>query len=511
MIRWIHHALAHKHWKDLGFSRPDLYVSAATERGQNEAYRIVKVAEKLPLLPRSLAAFEKGKLTLEKLKLIASIVEEAHDEDDWLEFALKHRQGVLEKEIRAALDDGRDRPRKNAHGLPNVKKVFTARLTLETYEILRKALEKAAREKMLRKGADPETQEEGERPTEAESLEHLARRFLELAWPDGHEESVRERCATMVVYMACRSSKEAFVMTGEGMVEVPWERIEDLEGRSGEVELTLNDLVKGEALPPGEIDRSDVPAEVEFKVLLIHGGVCARCGCPLDVHVHHVVFRSKGGKNVVWNLLPLCARDHALVHAGLLEVFCDSLGHLYWRTKSDRVEFMLREEFAALAAIPQAPPPPAPPGTPSPSAAVPEPATAPVAAPLTAPVAGIAAPHGPADASPSASGEREEPDPEPMTEADLDDRPKLKKESEGVMRALRSIGYRAHEARERVLMALGMLAAMGRAPAGDEIMSVALGSRRYRDLWIPTSRKNGGRRDGTPRVDGKGGAPGGAS
>ena len=179
---------------------------------------------------------------------------------------------------------------------------------------------------------------------------------------------------------------------------------------------------------------------------------------------------------------------------------------------------MLREEFAALAAMPQAPPPPAPPGTPSPAAAVPEPATAPVAGP----VAGIAAPHGPADAAPSASGAREDRDPEPMTEADLDDRPKLKKESEGVMGALRGIGYRAHEARERVLMALGMLAAMGRTPTGSEIMSVALGSRRDRDLRIPTSRKDGGRRDGTPGGDGgdgngrtcrdgNGGAPGSAS
>ena len=194
------------------------------------------------------------------------------------------------------------------------------------------------------------------------------------------------------------------------------------------------------------------------------------------------------------------------------------------RTKSDRVEFLLREEFAALAAMPKpkAPPPPAPPGMPSPAAEVPEPATAPVAGPVQGPDAGIAAPHGPADAAPSANGAQEDPDPEPMTEADLDDRPKLKKESEGVMGALRSIGYRAHEARERVLAALGMLAERGRAPTGSEIMSVALGSRRDRDLRIPTSRKDGGRRDGTPGGDGgdgngrtcrdgNGGAPGSAS
>ena len=40
---------------------------------------------------------------------------------------------------------------------------------------------------------------------------------------------------------------------------------------------------------------------------------CAICGNN-NVALHHIVYRSHGGKNVKENIIPLCPMHHALVH-----------------------------------------------------------------------------------------------------------------------------------------------------------------------------------------------------
>jgi predicted HNH restriction endonuclease len=44
------------------------------------------------------------------------------------------------------------------------------------------------------------------------------------------------------------------------------------------------------------------------------GGQCVVCGMP-DVEVHHIKFRSQGGKHDPENLVCLCADCHGAVHA----------------------------------------------------------------------------------------------------------------------------------------------------------------------------------------------------
>jgi 5-methylcytosine-specific restriction protein A len=50
-------------------------------------------------------------------------------------------------------------------------------------------------------------------------------------------------------------------------------------------------------------------------VLQRDGGVCARCGAPESNHVDHIRPRSRGGRDVVWNLRVLCTDCDAKRHA----------------------------------------------------------------------------------------------------------------------------------------------------------------------------------------------------
>lgn len=56
---------------------------------------------------------------------------------------------------------------------------------------------------------------------------------------------------------------------------------------------------------------------------------CVACGKPADPraldmmrhgHHHHIQYRSRGGKDTTANVVLLCARDHADLHAGRLTI-----------------------------------------------------------------------------------------------------------------------------------------------------------------------------------------------
>lgn len=47
------------------------------------------------------------------------------------------------------------------------------------------------------------------------------------------------------------------------------------------------------------------------------GRVCRVCGiyCGQSIHLHHVIYRSQGGPTTVENLLSVCQKCHAGIHA----------------------------------------------------------------------------------------------------------------------------------------------------------------------------------------------------
>ncbi len=58
-----------------------------------------------------------------------------------------------------------------------------------------------------------------------------------------------------------------------------------------------------------------IPDDVRAKVVARDDGRCRFCGTPRGVDLHHVVYRSQGGKHTPDNLLSLCGVHHALVHS----------------------------------------------------------------------------------------------------------------------------------------------------------------------------------------------------
>jgi hypothetical protein len=73
--------------------------------------------------------------------------------------------------------------------------------------------------------------------------------------------------------------------------------------------------------------------EFRRRALMRKGGLCAVPGCSrAAVHVHHIVFRSRGGKDEPWNCVALCAVHHLHgIHLGFLEVAGRAGERLSWR------------------------------------------------------------------------------------------------------------------------------------------------------------------------------------
>jgi hypothetical protein len=69
------------------------------------------------------------------------------------------------------------------------------------------------------------------------------------------------------------------------------------------------------------------------RVLMRKAGLCAVPGCSrAAVHLHHIVFRSRGGGDDATNLVGLCACHHLHgIHLGYLEVTGRAGERLHWK------------------------------------------------------------------------------------------------------------------------------------------------------------------------------------
>ncbi len=105
-----------------------------------------------------------------------------------------------------------------------------------------------------------------------------------------------------------------------------------------------------EPLPEGERDRPNDAKLVE-KVLCRDGLCCANphCGRTVNLHAHHVRWRSLRGRTALFNELTVCAACHSLVHAGVLNIVGSPVGKLEWRPRvREWVPEVKAEDFASL-------------------------------------------------------------------------------------------------------------------------------------------------------------------
>jgi 5-methylcytosine-specific restriction endonuclease McrA len=63
-----------------------------------------------------------------------------------------------------------------------------------------------------------------------------------------------------------------------------------------------------------------IEAELRAKLLEEHGGVCQQCGKWPDSYglsLHHILFKSRGGKSVEQNCVLICRECHESAHLGI--------------------------------------------------------------------------------------------------------------------------------------------------------------------------------------------------
>ena len=76
-------------------------------------------------------------------------------------------------------------------------------------------------------------------------------------------------------------------------------------------------MVKGKKLQGIEYQQSDFEGHnLREKVLWRDGYRCQRCGATINLQMHHIIPRNKGGTNTLDNLITLCAKCHRELHEG---------------------------------------------------------------------------------------------------------------------------------------------------------------------------------------------------
>jgi hypothetical protein len=263
-----------------------------------------------------------------------------------------------------------------------------------------------------------------------------------------------ERSIYHILKRFCPGCRRAWIQTEDGPVEVPLEHVQRIEGEAEVVEIRpeeeVPDRKEKQKAPPAAkerpIDRPNTPALVK-KVIHRDGLRCAVPFCTSSLsrdHLqgHHVIFRSEGGRTEIWNELSLCARHHALVHMGLIEVEEAPGGGMAFIRKTDILQPTLDEDAKEVDSIPVVRPAPTRVGDPT-------------------RVGGSEPEAGPRGAEVDA------------------------RRLEGCVLALRQLGFTKAEASERVRKAVEMLLAKrtssedgangaeGRAPTDEEILRAA--------------------------------------
>ncbi len=312
---------------------------------KSTVYEYIEVGTALAHLPRCLAAFEAGEIQWSALRLIARVAKPG-TEDEWLELAGKVSLQHLEAEVKDAAQKGRDRPRSDSHGLPNLWLRFCLDLSVEEHERMKLAFQRLAEEMAERLGTHWLSRKE--------VFLYLLEMVLDGAgFQAGAEGAGSGRPSHTILYHVCPGCRDARLVTAEGSTRVPIEVVERIEGEAERVELAPEEEVELEPLPEGEIDPPS-SANLARKVVLRDGQTCANphCGRQSNLHAHHIRWRSRGGRTAAFNEITVCKTCHSLIHAGLLEVSGNPLDGLRWTTALDRTPVRFERRQNRVAEVP---------------------------------------------------------------------------------------------------------------------------------------------------------------
>jgi hypothetical protein len=251
-------------------------------------------------------------------------------------------------------------------GLPNTDTKMTFHLSSEEHDMVEKALKKVAQEM---------GQSMGRQEVDAkEVLLLLAQRILETDVADGCPGArvEREESLYTILYHLCPQCRSAKLSRPEGLVDIPTELVERVEGEAKKVSISPEEeappsgdcIMTSECetsahekpVPKQERDRPNTYTMVR-KLLLRDGSTCSNpcCRRRLSLHAHHIVFRSFGGRTALYNETMVCPLCHALLHRGLLKLQGDPLKGLTWTPKVAELNLDedLNDGMEKLASLPK--------------------------------------------------------------------------------------------------------------------------------------------------------------
>lgn len=345
-------------YKLLGCSSLNQYVCTYFKDHRTLAFDFLGVAKALRYLPLCDEAYRTIGINWSQLQAITKIATTA-SEATWIEFAQTHSYRHLKAEVKKALEDGRDDPRGDGYGLPNVdaRRVFT--MSIEEEVTLTTGLAAAANE--LVEDGDYES------VSSTEALLHIVRKYIRIRRGE-EKDTDSSKSPYTIVYTCCTDCGRAALPTPDGPIEVPDELIKRLEEEAEKVTLPLEEQLPDPTevysssdateeppreVPPEERDRPNTETD-RRKVRLKDGKLCGNpyCGRRIGLHAHHITFRCHGGKTALSNEVAICPTCHTLIHHGLLTVTGTPLTGLTWAPRLNNLDVELEKEVLELCAFP---------------------------------------------------------------------------------------------------------------------------------------------------------------
>jgi Holliday junction DNA helicase RuvB len=265
---------------------------------RREARELFAAGRALDDLPVIDAAFREGRLCWSKVRELVKVAVPQH-EAAWLQRAHALRIDELALEVRLARPGEPPRKRDDRKGLPDIRLCLNTPMPPDVYAKWERVCAKLA----IECGGAVEPWQ---------CLEALIDLGLAHQPADGPTLAPDQCCVVVHADGDC-------VETRDGDIPLAPETVEMLACNCGVVDASTADRDK---------DRQ-VPKPLRRRVYARDGHRCRCCGGVHALHVHHVIPWSCGGETRKDNLVTVCRRCHALIHAGLITII--GSGESNWR------------------------------------------------------------------------------------------------------------------------------------------------------------------------------------
>ncbi len=263
-----------------GYPSVASYAEGRWRMGRRTARELAQVGRALKRLPQIDAAFAEGMLRWSRVRVLCRVAT-AETEGEWLEAEAGTTQEELERMVRSKRP-GEGPPK--GEGLPQVWFEVRARLDPVQWQGWENAMAKLRAEMGC--------------PDDVTAEDLIAEMVRLVLATDADGNVAGRKPVDGSIYKVVVAERDGGA-TVEG------------ETGSEPIDASTHEAAASDGVTPPALRQ---------KVFARDDDRCRHCRSLRGLHAHHVIWRSRGGKTVLDNLITLCARCHGLVHAGLLQV-----------------------------------------------------------------------------------------------------------------------------------------------------------------------------------------------